>query len=152
MTTKKIDKNLEELLNLPSVEVVDVDANNDIIEAEVEVNQLQPINEHDELEDDYELARRNLRDLIEYGKEVMKGAHDLAASDDQARPWEVTGNIMKHLADMNKDLLEIHEKKKNVKETKESKGGGEGPDNVTNIFYKGSPSDLIEVMKKKKNG
>lgn len=149
--TKKIEKNLEELLNLPSVQVVDIDANNDIIEAEIESHHLQPITQEDELQDDYELARRNMKELLEQGKEVLKGAHDLAQSDDQARPWEVTGNIMKHLSEMNKDLLELHEKKKTIKEPSNSKSVG-GDENVTNIFYKGSPTDLIEMMKKKKNG
>lgn len=96
------------------------------------------------IETDYDTARDNLRELVSKGSDALDGILELAQESEHPRAYEVVGQIIKTLADTNKDLIELH---KSVKEVK--KETANGPKNVTNALFVGSTHDLQKLLKGK---
>ena len=76
--------------------------------------------ENTTVDDDYEYARKNLRTLIDNGKNVMEDLAYLAREGESPRTYEVLGQLIKTLAETNKDLLDIAKKKKDIQQEKGS--------------------------------
>lgn len=147
-TLSKIDKGLEDVLGLP-VRIVEA-SNSNFVKAEIEEEIVAPINyDERDLEQDYQIARNNFHELLEQGKDALVNILTLAKQGDEARPYEVTGQILKHLSDMNKDLLDIHKRKREVKATARTQDDVQ-QQNVTNAVFVGSTQELLEIMRNKK--
>jgi len=99
--------------------------------------------ENTTVDDDYEYARKNLRSLIDNGKDVMENLSFLAKEGESPRTYEVLGQLIKTLAETNKDLLDIAKKKKDIQQEK----GGEQPTHVTNALFVGSTAELQKLIK-----
>ena len=99
-----------------------------------------------EADKDYEYTRANLYSLIEKGQEAVNGALELAQEGDSARSYEVTGQLIKHVADVADKLLDLQKKVKDLKE--------EGPKSQTNVtnnsVFVGSTSELQKMLKQGK--
>jgi hypothetical protein len=95
--------------------------------------------------DDYEYARNNLKGLIENGKEAMENILFLAKEGESARTYEVVGQLIKTLADTNKDLLDLAKKSKELKTEKEEKSGGT---QIQNALFVGSTAELQKLINK----
>lgn len=97
-----------------------------------------------ELENDTKYVRQNFYDLIEKG---MGSIDELLAVADQSqhpRAYEVLATMIKSMADINKDLLDMHEKKQKLT--------GEKPQaeeqKTVNNLYVGSTAELLKMMHK----
>jgi hypothetical protein len=103
----------------------------------VELNKTQ-------IEDDSEFARQNIRTLIEKGNDAIDNLLMVAKQSDHPRAYEVAANMLKSLTDMNKDLMEIQKRKKELqpKETNNSI-------NVEKAVFIGSTKELINALKNK---
>jgi len=99
--------------------------------------------ENTTVDDDYEYARKNLRSLIDNGKDVMDNLAYLAKEGESPRTYEVLGQLIKTLAETNKDLLDLAKKKKDIQHEK----GAEQPTHVTNALFVGSTADLQKLIK-----
>ena len=115
-----------------------------------EVLDIQPVQQHavtviekTEVDDDYEYARKNLRTLIDNGKDAMENLTFLAKEGESPRAYEVIGQLIKTLAETNKDLLDLAKKKKDIQQEK-----GEQPTHVTNALFVGSTAELQKLIKK----
>lgn len=97
--------------------------------------------------DDYEYARNNLKGLIENGKDAMENILFLAKEGESARTYEVVGQLIKTLADTNKDLLDLAKKKKDIQYEK----NGEQPTHVNNNLFVGSTAELQKLLKSNDN-
>ena len=95
---------------------------------------------------DYEYTRGNLYSLIEKGQEAVNGILELAQETEQARAYEVAGQLIKNVADATDKLLDLQKKLKDVEEESQSKG----PTNVTNALFVGSTADLAKLLKQNK--
>ncbi len=62
---------------------------------------------------DYETTRKNLHILLVQGQSALQSALDVAQSSEHPRAFEVVGNLMKQLADVNQQLLDLHRQKQN---------------------------------------
>ena len=114
-------------------EVLDVDPpNQEVLEPSI----------NNEVEDDYDYARKNLRDLIDSGMSDLNTVMDIARQSESPRAFEVATNLLKTLTDTNKDLLELAKKKKDLTQEKETK-------NVTNALFVGSTADLQKMIQGK---
>lgn len=132
-------KTIDEKLN----DVLDVDSST----GEVIVSkQVTTVTEKETIDDDYEYARNNLRGLIENGKEVMQNIIFVAKESESPRSYEVVGQLIKTLADTNKDLLDLAKKSKDLKSDKEEKSGDT---NITNALFVGSTTELQKLLNKK---
>ena len=95
---------------------------------------------------DYEYTRGNLYSLIEKGQEAVNGILELAQETEQARAYEVAGQLIKSVADATDKHLDLQKKLKDVEEESSSKG----PTNVTNALFVGSTADLAKLLKQNK--
>ena len=101
--------------------------------------------EKDDLDRDYEYTRGNLYSLIEKGQEAIDGIMEISHESGSARAYEVTGQIIKSVADATDKLLDLQKKVKDIKEPKDK-----GPNNVTNALFVGSTAELQKLLKKGK--
>jgi len=124
----KLNNNLSEILDVEPIK----STNNIIVE---------PV---DFIDDDAEFARQNIRGLIEKGNEAIDGILNVAKASDHPRAYEVAANMIKNLTDMNKDLMEIQKRKKDL-EPKQSKDV-----NIDKAVFIGSTEDLIKMIKANK--
>ena len=101
--------------------------------------------EKDDLDRDYEYTRGNLYSLIEKGQEAIDGIMEISQESGSARAYEVTGQIIKSVADATDKLLDLQKKVKDIKEPKDK-----GPNNVTNALFVGSTAELQKLLKRGK--
>jgi hypothetical protein len=96
---------------------------------------------------DYDTARDNLRELLVTGQNALYSALEVAKQSEHPRAYEVVGNLMKQLADVNQQLMDIHQQKAKLDGPKES------AQKVTNnAIFVGSTSELNKMIKKLKLG
>ena len=96
---------------------------------------------------DYDKTRKNLHDLLATGQEALMHALEVAKSSEHPRAFEVVGNLMNQLADINEKLLKLSEKKQKLDAPKESSEGGPTK-TVTNnnAIFVGSTSELNKLI------
>jgi len=98
-----------------------------------------------EVDDDYEYARKNLRTLIDNGRDVMENLTFLAKEGESPRAYEVIGQLIKTLADTNKDLLNLAKTKKDIQQpTKEQEQISHTQ--VNNTLFVGSTAELQKLI------
>ena len=109
-----------------------------------EVEKIQPKSSSaDDIKKDYEYTRGNLYSIIEKGQEAINGALELAQETEQARGYEVVGQLIKSVSDATDKLMELQKRLKDVEEEKTK-----GPTNVTNALFVGSTAELQKLIKK----
>ena len=96
--------------------------------------------------DDYEYARQNLYDIIEKGQNALEDIIDIAKQSESARAFEVATNLIKTMAEANKDLLNLAKVKKDLdkEDVPEQK-------NITNNNLVLTSADLLKMIKDKSN-
>ena len=102
---------------------------------------------NDRIETDYDVTRNNLRELLATGQAALTHALEVAKQSEHPRAFEVVGNLMKQLADVNQQLMDIHQQKAKLDAPKGiTKTGG---DKVTNnAIFVGSTAELNKMIKK----
>lgn len=120
----------DKLTKALDVEPVEFTSNNEVIEVK------------DVIEDDAEYARQNLRTLIDKGNEAADHIISVAKQSDHPRAFEVVAGMLKNLADMNKDLLEIQKRKQELqpKVTQQNI-------TVDKAVFVGTAADLLKQLK-----
>lgn len=101
----------------------------------------------DTVDDDAEFARQNLRDLIEKGNDAADHIISVAKQSDHPRAFEVVAGMLKNLADMNKDLLEVQKRKQDLqpKTTNNTQNL-----NIDKAVFVGSTAELLKQLKENK--
>ena len=99
-----------------------------------------------DIKKDYDYTRGNLYSLIEKGQEAINGILELAQETEQARAYEVAGQLIKNVADATDKLLDLQKKLKDVEEE-----SSKGPTNVTNALFVGSTADLAKLLKQQQD-
>jgi len=133
---KTIDEKINDVLDITSTEIVAKPVTTVIKKDTVIIDTT----------DDYEYARNNLKGLIENGKDAMENILFLAKEGESARTYEVVGQLIKTLADTNKDLLDLAKKSKELKTEKEEKFGGT---QIQNALFVGSTAELQKLINNK---
>lgn len=142
-----IDDKLNEALNIAAAVA---DAESDQIIATTQEFQTKENTElvipHDKDPDsDFEIGRENLYKLLDKGNDAIDGILALAKEGEHPRAYEVAGQLIKTVADVSKDLLELQEKLKKIKDVPNT-----GPKSVTNALFVGSTTELQKLLKNKK--
>lgn len=100
-----------------------------------------------DLKKDYLTVRKNLREILMSGADAIDSVLTVAKESDSPRAYEVAAQLIKAVADVNKDLLEIHHK---VKTIESSEDGGQKATSITNnSIFVGSTKDLQSVLKER---
>jgi hypothetical protein len=92
-------------------------------------------------DDDYEFARRNLRDILEKGSTALDRMIEVADMSQNPRSYEVVSTLINSLSSSNKDLLELTEKKKKIEKTEQK------TETVNNNLFIGSTAELQKLIK-----
>ena len=112
----------------------------------IEIEDIKSVKyEKDDLDRDYEYTRGHLYSLIEKGQEAIYGIMEISQESGSARAYEVTGQIIKSVADATDKLLDLQKKIKDIKEPKDK-----GPSTVNNALFVGSTAELQKLLKKGK--
>lgn len=136
----KIDDSLSDVFNVEKI------PENKVVEANVEV---LPNDSISKIEDDYEHARNNLRLLLLDGQSALQTALAVAQSSEHPRAIEVVGNLMKQLADINQQLLDLHRQKQKLDEPTNK----DDVKKVTNnAIFVGSTAELNKLIKNMTKG
>ena len=112
----------------------------EVLPAELPVSEIEIAKD---LDTDYEYTRDNLKEIIEKGSEALDGILELAKESEHPRAYEVVGQIIKNVADVNRQLIDLQKDIKSLKKTES------GPKNVTNALFVGSTHDLQKLLKGK---
>ena len=99
------------------------------------------------IDDDAEFARQNIRELIQKGNDAVEGILHVAKESEHPRAYEVAANLIKNLSDLNKDLMEIQKRKKDLA-PQEYKNFGNI--NVDKAVFVGSTTELVKFLKNNK--
>jgi hypothetical protein len=99
-------------------------------------------------QNDYEFARQNMYDIIEKGSSALEDIVDIAKQSESPRAFEVVTNLIKTLADANKDLMELAKKNKELNKDDQKDNG---PQTVNNNLFVGSSAELLKMIKEKSN-
>lgn len=92
------------------------------------------------VQDDFDFARANMVNIIEKGQEALSDILSVAQQSQQPRSFEVVSDLIRTIAQTNKDLLELSKQKKEIEKT-------DGPKTVNNNLFVGSTSELLKMLK-----
>jgi hypothetical protein len=95
----KLNNKLSEALNTEPVEINPVV---EVLPTEIVTTNV--------VEEDANFARSNIRELITKGNQAMDQLLAVAKESEHPRAYEVAATLIKSLADMNKDLLDLQKK------------------------------------------
>ena len=113
---------------------------------------IDPKPEDDEAVLDSKAARENIYDLIRIGQGALDELAQIADQSQHPRAYEVLATLTKTLLDANKDLMNIHTQRKELK----SKGNGREAvrtdKTVNNNLFVGSTNELQKMIKDMSNG
>ena len=114
----------------------------DQLPAETTQGEIIVSEEKDEHQADLELARQNVKNIIEMGDDAVAEMVEIAKQSESPRAFEVVSTLMKTLLDANKDYVDISSKKKFEKADKP-----QSETNVTNNNLIVSTADLLKMIK-----
>jgi hypothetical protein len=91
---------------------------------------------------DYELVQSNIKGLIGTGNIALESALKVATESDSPRAFEVVAILLKTMADLNNNVLDVHKKAKDTTSSKvEVK-------QTNNSVFVGSTKDLQNILNK----
>jgi hypothetical protein len=132
MKMGKFEANMTDIFNLTEKTV----------EGEVIKVETKAVSTKDDIQNDYEYARENLRDTINHAKLALDELSNIASVTESPRAFEVYAQLTKTIVDANKDLLELQTKLKRIRENQPSQS------QVTNnSLFVGSTQDLLKLIK-----
>jgi hypothetical protein len=98
-----------------------------------------------DIDSDTSFARENIKQLITKGNKSLEELSTVANQSESPRAYEVLATMMKNLADMNKDLLELQKRKRDL-QPKESTQNL----NIDKAVFVGSTAELVKMIKSNK--
>ena len=113
----------------------DVTPPRDVVVPETKLND-------EDIDNDYKYQRENFYNLIERGQDAITGILDLARESETPRSYEVAGNLIKQVAEVNEKLVDLQMKMQKLKEVPSN-----APKNVTNALFVGSTAELQKMLK-----
>jgi hypothetical protein len=126
---------LDEVFDVESIDIIESPKENVI-----------PHSQKPELQQDYEVTRAQLHNLVMKGQEAIDGILDVARSSDHPRAYEVAGQLIKNVADVADKLIDLQKKMKDIDEKPRS-----SPTTVNNTMFVGSTSELAKLLKQSSN-
>lgn len=132
---KNINKNLSEIFDVEPIQEKTIETLPVVIEDDV-----------NQIDADAEFARSNMRTLITNGNDALEKLAYVADQSESPRAYEVLATMMKNLAEMNKDLLELQKRKRELAPQSETTKGV----NIDKAVFVGSTTELLKMIKSNK--
>ena len=144
---KNVEDQLDDALDLAK-DFLSTDKS-DLVKIEVEPEIIEEIssNREDDIEEDYKSSRNNIYDLMNKGYKALDGILELAEDDESARTYEVAGQMLKTMSELNKDAIELQTRLEELKQIESNT-----TKNVTNnAVFIGSTAELQKLIKGEKD-
>ena len=129
---KKLNKNLSEIFDVEPLEEKPIESLHVVID-----------DDPNQIDADANFARDNMRELITNGNKALGELASVANQSESPRAYEVLATMMKNLAEMNKDLLELQKRKKELAPQSETSKGV----NIDKAVFVGSTNELLKMIK-----
>lgn len=97
------------------------------------------------INNDFEYARQTYHDILSKGSAALDDMMEVARATEHPRAFEVLSTMMKTLADVNGNLLDLHKKKKDIR-TKSGPAALPAPGVTNNNLFVGSTTDLQRML------
>jgi hypothetical protein len=131
---KKINEKLSEIFEVEPIKI------------EAAKQEIVPVEGDNSVETDTDFARKNIRELIQKGGNAIDDLLQVAKHSESPRAYEVAANLIKNLSDLNKDLLEVQKRKKDLVADK----GSSKDVNIDKAVFVGSTAELMKLIKSNK--
>ena len=131
----KLNNNLSEIFDVEPIKSTQI----------VEIPKNSIIASDDEVDADSALARKNIKSLLGKGETAIDNLMLVAQESEHPRAYEVLGNFIKTLSDLNKDLLDIQKKKQELRPQDIKKSI-----NVEKAVFVGSTAELLKQIRENK--
>lgn len=135
-----INNKLSEALNTEPIEINPV----------IETSPVVEVITGSEIDEDARFARENVRSLIKKGSQAIDQLLHVAKESEHPRAYEVVGTLIKNVSDMNKDLLDLQKKKKDLTPQADNFAGNAKNLNVDKAIFVGSTNELVKFLKNNK--
>ena len=135
---KSVDDKICDALNLEYD-----DESKELDKPKKEETNIVPVEKKEDIDKDYICVRKNLKDIISKGNDAIDGILEVAQEGDQPRAYEVAAQMIKTVAEANKDLIDLHKKLKDIKIQETINNN---VSNTTNAIYVGSTKELQDLV------
>lgn len=123
-------------------EILDLEPLNDSPGLPIQYHENKQVTDDKQVEADLKYVRENLYDLISSGSIAIDQMMSIADQSQHPRAYEVLSNMIRQMVETNKDLLDMHEKKKKISNKEEQSS------TVNNNLFVGSTKDILELIQK----
>ena len=103
--------------------------------------------EENSVDDDFDFAQETIRETIMKSNEVLQELGQAAILNENGKLYESYSQLMKNIIDGSSQLIDIHSKKKKIKDIKEPK---QKNTQVNNLIV-GSTKELLEMIENQKS-
>lgn len=97
------------------------------------------------VDDDYTFSRSTYYSLIMKGQEALDAMSEVAQETEHPRAFEVLGNMIKQISDVNDKLMDLNKKRKEMKIKSQLPAATTGVTN--NNLFVGSTTDLQRLLR-----
>ena len=136
---KKMDISLDGLF--------DIDGEREEVEETKEIEKVSVVSDAEnrevDVDADYIQSRENYYELIDKGKIALDGILEVAQESEHPRSYEVAGQILKSVSELNSQLIDLQKSMADLEATNR-KGN---TTKVTNALFVGSTKDLQKLLK-----
>jgi Terminase DNA packaging enzyme len=96
----------------------------------------------EQIQDDFEYARANMVATLSKATEALDGMLEVAQQSQHPRAYEVVATLVKTIADVNKDLMELSKRRQDLTGERQ-----QPPQAVTNNLFVGSTAELQKLIR-----
>jgi hypothetical protein len=129
----------EKLSKVLDIEILPKEEPKTIVQSEIFIKEVK-IKRKDQVRQDYDSARKNMKELINRGFEALDGVMRVAEAGDSPRAYEVVSQMIKTLVDANKDLINLRKQLKDIDQT------AIGDTNIQNNLFVGNTAELQRLI------
>lgn len=135
---------LSQIFDVPTVKAEIITKDGEIVPYE-EKKEIKSKNDA-QVEKDFDKVRDNLHEIIRQGTESLYHAIEVAKQSEHPRAFEVVGNLMKQLSDINVQILDVHKKKQGILENKDEQQSGTTKNVTNNSIFVGTTNELLNMI------
>ena len=142
-----IDDNLNDVFEVETIQGEVIMANGDVIIPELD-------KQSEKIDYDYDKTRNTLHTLLLQGQEALISAIEIAKSSEDPKAFEAVAKLLKSTADINTQMMDIHQRKQQLDSPKGSKEETSPLKTVTNnnAIFVGSTTELNKMLQKLNTG
>lgn len=153
MSTNKptIDQRLEQILDLAPQSTQIITSENDNNSNLPEI--IQPVvssgNPEKDMQDDYDVVRSGIHNLINKGKELVDSANFFAIERQDSRSIEAASMAQKEARENLMSLINLHKTRKEIERVSNTSPAGDTntTNNTNNAVFMGTTGELLKMMK-----